>query len=189
MGPPDVILGITEAFLKDKDKNKVNLGVGAYRDDNNKPFVLKCVRQAEERIMKKNMNHEYAPIAGDKEFGTQCVMLALGDDSEVVCNELNATVQGVSGTGSLRIGMQFLANHYCPKVIYISKPTWGNHKALAAAAGLTVKEYTYYDPKTIGFNIKQCLKDISVSCSAFFWLSSIIRLLRKISAFILLNFE
>lgn len=64
MGPPDAILGVTEAFKRDTNPNKINLGVGAYRDDNGKPYVLPCVRKAEEKLRSKNLDKEYAPISG-----------------------------------------------------------------------------------------------------------------------------
>lgn len=79
MGPPDPILGVTEAFKRDDNPKKMNLGVGAYRDDEGKPFVLPSVKQAEENLMRKAMNKEYAPIGGDAEFAKLSANLALGD--------------------------------------------------------------------------------------------------------------
>ncbi|GLH05728.1 Aspartate aminotransferase [Gryllus bimaculatus] len=97
MGPPDAILGVTEAYKKDTNTKKINLGVGAYRDDNGKPFVLPSVLEAEERLRQKNLDHEYAPIAGTAEFCKLSINLALGDGNEQVKNGLNATLQGISG--------------------------------------------------------------------------------------------
>merc|ERR1712045_211372 len=68
MGPPDPILGVTEAFKKDNNPKKMNLGVGAYRDDNGKPFVLPSVRQAEQNVIAAKLNKEYAPIGGEGDF-------------------------------------------------------------------------------------------------------------------------
>lgn len=93
MAPPDVILGITEAFLNDKNPKKVNLGVGAYRDDNSKPWVLPSVNEAQKRVITKNMNKEYAPIHGLADFYNKSIALALGEDSEILTNNCNATVQ------------------------------------------------------------------------------------------------
>ncbi|CAB0003428.1 unnamed protein product [Nesidiocoris tenuis] len=107
MGPPDAILGVTEAFKRDSDPKKINLGVGAYRDDNGKPFVLSSVTEAERQIMQENMDHEYAGIAGVPEFCNKAIELALGEDSEVIKEKRNATVQSLSGTGALRIGAAF----------------------------------------------------------------------------------
>lgn len=84
MGPPDAILGITEAYKKDTNPKKINLGAGAYRDDNGKPFVLPCVREAEKIIMSKQLDHEYLPIHGLQEFVTAAAKLAFGDDSPLI---------------------------------------------------------------------------------------------------------
>lgn len=164
MGPPDAILGVTEAFKRDTNPNKINLGVGAYRDDNGKPYVLPSVRKAEEKLRGKNLDKEYAPISGTPEFCKAAIELALGENSEVVSNGLNATVQGISGTGSLRVGAAFF-NNFFPgvKTVYLPKPTWGNHTPLFKHAGLDVQSYTFYDPKTCGFDFKGALDDINVS--------------------------
>lgn len=87
MGPPDAILGITEAFKRDTNPNKINLGVGAYRDDNCKPWVLPSVREAEERILSRHMDHEYLPIAGLATFNRAAIEFALGSGSPVLKEE------------------------------------------------------------------------------------------------------
>ncbi|XP_076160373.1 glutamate oxaloacetate transaminase 2 [Ptiloglossa arizonensis] len=162
MGPPDAILGITEAFKKDQNPKKINLGVGAYRDDNGKPFVLPSVRKAEERIRNKEMDKEYSPIAGNAEFCKHSINLALGDSNDVVTNGLNATVQGISGTGSLYIGATFLSHFFSGnKEVYLPTPTWGNHAPIFKLARLPVKTYRYYDPKTCGLDFQGALEDIS----------------------------
>ncbi|OXU19532.1 hypothetical protein TSAR_004215 [Trichomalopsis sarcophagae] len=162
MGPPDAILGVTEAFKRDQNPKKINLGVGAYRDDNGKPFVLPSVLKAEENLRSKGLDKEYSPISGSPEFCKHTINLALGDDNQVVPNGLNSTVQGISGTGSLCIGANFLS-HFFPgrKEIYLPTPSWGNHTPLFKLAGLTVKQYKYYDPKTCGLDFQGVLDDIS----------------------------
>uniref|UniRef100_F1L5U7 Aspartate aminotransferase n=1 Tax=Ascaris suum TaxID=6253 RepID=F1L5U7_ASCSU len=162
MGPPDAILGVTEAFKADKNPNKINLGVGAYRDNEGKPYVLSSVRKAEEAVMAAHMDKEYAGIAGIPEFTSVAIKLALGDDSVVIKGKRNATVQSVSGTGALRTGSEFLAKwHNGPKVVYQPKPTWGNHVPVFKFAGIEVKTYRYYDGKTCGFDEAGMLEDIS----------------------------
>lgn len=88
MAPPDPILGVTEAFKRDKSDKKINLGVGAYRDDNGKPYVLGSVRKAEALVEKENLDKEYAPISGLPEFNTASAKLVFGDDSPVIANGL-----------------------------------------------------------------------------------------------------
>lgn len=162
MGPPDAILGVTEAYKRDKNPQKINLGVGAYRDDNGQPFVLPCVKKAEEILMSQNLDKEYAGISGKAEFCQAAAELAFGDKSSIVKENRNATVQGISGTGSLTIGAYFL-NHFFPgiKEVHMPTPTWGNHIPLFKRAGLTVKQYRYFDPKTCGFDFAGALQDFA----------------------------
>jgi aspartate aminotransferase len=161
MGPPDVILGVTEAYKRDTNPNKINLGAGTYRDDNGKPYVLPCVRKAEEKIKAKNLDKEYAPISGNPDFCKHAIQLALGDGSEVIANGLNATVQGISGTGSLRVGAAFLKSFFPGvKTVWLPKPTWGNHTPIFKHSGLDVDGYKFYDPKTCGFDFQGALDDI-----------------------------
>jgi len=162
MGPPDAILGVTEAFKKDPSNTKMNLGVGAYRDDAGQPFVLPSVLKAEQNIMAKRLNKEYAPIGGEPEFCQEAAKLAFGADSPVITGGLNVTLQGISGTGSLRIGAEFIAKHFpLNKTIYLPKPSWGNHTPIFKFAGFGVGAYTYYDPKTCGLDFAGAMKDIS----------------------------
>ena len=88
MAPPDPILGVTDAFKRDTNPNKINLGVGAYRDDNGKPYVLECVRKAENLIHSQNLDKEYTLITGEPEFCEQSARLLLGEDSQVIRNGL-----------------------------------------------------------------------------------------------------
>lgn len=162
MGPPDAILGITEAFKKDTNPKKMNLGVGAYRDDNGKPYVLPSVRAAEQRLVSKGLDKEYAGIVGIQDFCNAAARLAFHDDSIVIKDQLNATVQGISGTGSLYIGAAFISDFLKGnKEIYMPTPTWGNHIPLFKRCGFAVKQYRYYDPKTCGFDFNGALQDIA----------------------------
>jgi len=161
MGPPDAILGVTEAYKKDPNPKKINLGAGAYRDDNGKPYVLPSVRKAEEAVIKKNLDKEYAPIHGNTDFCKGAIDLALGENNQFSGHGLNATVQTISGTGSLRIGGAFLEKWFPGnKVIYVPNPTWGNHIPLFKHSGLDLKQYKYYDPKTCGFDFNGTCDDI-----------------------------
>merc|ERR1740128_98518 len=124
----------------------MNLGVGAYRDDAGKPFVLSCVRKAEALIASKQLDKEYLGIGGLGEFSKSCAELALGSDSEVLSSKRSITVQTISGTGSLRIGANFLARfHTGSKDVYLPKPSWGNHTPICRDAGMQLKAYRYYD--------------------------------------------
>ena len=162
MGPPDPILGVTEAFKKDENPKKMNLGVGAYRDDDGKPFVLPSVRKAERMIVDRGMNKEYAPIGGEAGFGKLSAELAFGETGDVVSGGRNVTVQTISGTGSLRVGANFLAKWFPGnKVVYLPTPSWGNHTPIFKHAGMEVASYRYYDKSTCGFDFNGACEDIA----------------------------
>nr|KAF6406826.1 glutamic-oxaloacetic transaminase 2 [Molossus molossus] len=162
MGPPDPILGVTEAFKRDTNSKKMNLGVGAYRDDNGKPYVLPSIRKAEAQIAAKNLDKEYLPIGGLAEFCKASAELALGENSEVLKSGRYVTVQTISGTGALRIGASFLQRFFkFSRDVFLPKPTWGNHTPIFRDAGMQLQGYRYYDPKTCGFDFTGAMEDIS----------------------------
>lgn len=160
-GPPDPILGVTEAFKKDTDPRKINLGVGAYRDGNGKPYVLPSVREAETQIVSENLDKEYLPITGLAKFDALAAKLAYGQDSLPLNEGRIATTQTISGTGALRVGGEFLARHYPgAKAIYVPTPTWGNHIPIFKNAGLEVKHYAYYDKSTVALDFDGLIRDL-----------------------------
>ncbi|KAG0170259.1 aspartate transaminase aat1 [Apophysomyces sp. BC1034] len=160
-GPPDAILGVTEAFKKDTDPRKMNLGVGAYRDDNGKPYVLTSVKKAETLLLEKNLDKEYAGITGLPDFNKAAGRLAYGDDSSVINENRLAITQSISGTGALRIGAAFLSAWFPhAKNIIVPNPTWGNHIPIMQHSGLTLNKYSYFDKSTNGLNIDGMLEDI-----------------------------
>jgi aspartate aminotransferase len=149
--PPDPILGLSVAFNADSFEKKVNLGVGAYRDSNGKPFVLQSVRNAQMKQLNKDL--EYAPIDGLPCFIRATQKLAFGDNDELI--KRTATVQTLSGTGSLRLAAEFLSHSkdlMGSPIIYIPEPTWPNHKNILTHSGLKWNTYDYYDIKTNGIN-------------------------------------
>ncbi|CAG9310625.1 unnamed protein product [Blepharisma stoltei] len=160
-GLSDPILGISEAFRKDHYQRKVNLGIGAYRDDDGNPWTLPSVAKAKEIILNSNLDHEYLPTEGLNTFRKTAALLAYGQCPEISENRI-ASVQSLSGTGALRLGMAFI-NRFYPhhKVIYVPKPTWTNHKNIARDSGLEVREYSYYDPDTKGLDFYNLLRDIN----------------------------
>lgn len=160
-GPPDAILGITEAFKKDSHPKKINLGVGAYRDDKGKPYVLPSVKEAEQKVLQQNLDKEYAGITGVPDFTKAAALLAYGTDSAPLKEGRIAITQSISGTGALRIGGAFLQRFFPgAKAIYIPTPSWANHKAVFLDSGLEVKQYRYYNKDTIGLDFDGMVEDI-----------------------------
>ncbi|RDB28447.1 Aspartate aminotransferase, mitochondrial [Hypsizygus marmoreus] len=163
-GPPDPILGVTEAFKADKDPRKINLGVGAYRDDNGKPYILGSVKKAEEILAASKPDKEYLPITGLPEFTKRAALLAYGADSAPLTQGAVAVTQSISGTGALRIGGAFLARHYPhSKIIYLPVPSWGNHTPIFRDSGLEVRGYRYFDKKTVGLDFEGLKADLQAA--------------------------
>lgn len=164
--PEDPILGVTVAYNKDTSPVKLNLGVGAYRTEEGKPVVLNVVRKAEQMLVNDPSRvKEYLPILGLADFNKLTAKLILGADSPAIQEDRVATAQGLSGTGSLRVGTEFLARHYHERTIYIPQPTWGNHPKVFTLGGLSVKSYRYYDPATRGLDFQGLLKDLNAASS------------------------
>eukprot|EP01104_Vermistella_antarctica_P002838 TRINITY_DN13038_c0_g1_i1.p1 TRINITY_DN13038_c0_g1~~TRINITY_DN13038_c0_g1_i1.p1 ORF type:complete len:437 (-),score=107.83 TRINITY_DN13038_c0_g1_i1:343-1653(-) len=161
-GPPDPILGITQAFQKDKSSKKINLGVGAYRGNDGKPYILPTVREAESRIFERNMDHEYAGINGVPAFVKVAQELAFGQFPSVLDSGRLVTAQAISGTGALRIAGAFLSRHLPKgkKVFFLPTPTWANHNPIFEDSGFELGSYRYYKPETCGLDLDGLLEDV-----------------------------
>ena len=152
LAPADPILGVTEAYVKDTNPKKVNLGVGVYYDDNGKVPVLECVKRAEAERVKAQPPFSYLPIDGLAAYDRAVQELVFGKDSELIREKRVVTVQALGGTGGLKIGADFLRQVAPQSEVWISDPSWENHRQLFEAAGFTVRNYAYYDPKTRGLD-------------------------------------
>ena len=160
MAPRDPILGITEAFNADQNPAKINLGVGVYYDDNGKVPLLACVQKAEEILIAAPAPRTYLPIEGLAAYDKAVQELVFGADSAVIQEQRAITVQAIGGTGALKIGADFLKRFAPDAQVYISDPSWENHRALFESAGFTVNNYSYYDPATHGVNFAGMIADI-----------------------------
>jgi aromatic-amino-acid transaminase len=156
----DPILGITEAFNADANPRKVNLGVGIYYDENGKVPLLDCVKRAEREFVEKGAPHPYLPIDGIPAYDRAVQALLFGAESEVVARGLAVTVQALGGTGGLKIGTDFLRRIAPAAQVWISEPSWENHRALFEGAGFTVKNYRYYDAATHGLDFAGMIADL-----------------------------
>ena len=152
MAPRDPILGVTEAFVADTRPNNVNLGVGVYCDDNGKVPILECVRSAEKKIAASAAPHSYLPIDGLQTYDRAVQAELFGADSETIRAGRAVTVQALGGTGGLKVGADLLRRIDPGAQVWISDPSWENHRALFEYAGFTVNNYPYYDAHTHGVN-------------------------------------
>ncbi len=152
MAPRDPILGVNESFNADTNPAKVNLGVGVYTDENGKIPVLECVKRAEVAMAEKSAPRGYLPIDGIAAYDKATQALVFGADSDIVKNSRAVTVQAVGGTGALKVGADFLKRVSPDAAVYISNPSWENHRALFESAGFDVRDYDYYDAATRSLN-------------------------------------
>jgi aspartate aminotransferase len=154
--PEDPLFGLMAAYRKDSFDKKVDLGIGAYRDDSAKPWVLPVVKKAEEILSKDpNLNHEYLPIAGLAEFTAAAQKVMLGADSPAIQEKRVTSIQTISGTGALHLGALFLSRFYprpSNQSVYFSSPTWPNHHQIFSNVKLPVKTYPYFSSKTKGLD-------------------------------------
>ena len=157
MAPRDPILGVTEAFNADPNARKVNLGVGVYTDDDGKVPLLEVVRRAERALTEKGAPHPYLPIDGIAAYDRAVQALVFGAESEIVRASRAVTVQGVGGTGALKVGADFLRRFAPGAQVWISDPSWENHRALFEGAGFTVNAYPYYDAATHGLDFERMI--------------------------------
>lgn len=148
MAPKDPILGVSEAFNADANPQKVNLGIGVYTDENGKIPLLECVKRAEVAMAEKAAPRGYLPIDGIAAYDKATQTLVFGADSDIVKNHRAVTAQALGGTGALKIGADLLKILTPGSAVYISNPSWENHRALFTAAGFDVRDYAYYDTAT-----------------------------------------
>ena len=163
MAPRDPILGLNEQFAADSNPNKVNLGVGVYFDENGKLPLLQCVQAAEKALMDTPKPRGYLPIDGIAAYDTAVKKLVFGADSEPFKAGRVATVQGLGGTGGLKIGADFLRKLMPEAKVLISDPSWENHRALFQQAGFEVDTYRYYDGATRALNFDGMLADLKAA--------------------------
>lgn len=143
--PEDPILSITAHFKADPHPNKVNLGVGTYKDAEGNPLVFSAVRKAESLILKENIDKEYLPIDGDIDYCQESLKLVFGNNA--IDNPSLYGIQGVGGAGALRVGSDLLVKMGV-KTIWVSDPTWPNHKGIFERSGLQTAVYPYYNFNT-----------------------------------------
>lgn len=156
--PPDAILGLTEAFKKDPNPKKVNLGQGVFVDANGRTPILKSVKTAEERLLAKESTKSYLPIDGTPEFQAATQRLLFGEQHEIVNSGRAATAQAPGGTGALRVAADFVKKVSPNVTVWIGEPTWPNHPSIFKAAGLQVKSYNYFDATNNGVDFQSMLQ-------------------------------
>jgi aspartate aminotransferase len=155
--PVDPILGLMAAFRADADAQKIDLGVGVYRDERGDTPVLAAVRRGEEQVLGRQKTKVYVAAAGNADFNQAMERLTLGADHPALASKRVRTIQAPGGCGSLRLGAELLRIASPDTIIHVSTPTWANHVPLLTGAGIKLERYPYYDPATGGVSFDAML--------------------------------
>ncbi|PXV78759.1 amino acid aminotransferase [Pantoea sp. PNA 03-3] len=143
--PADPILGLADLFRADDRPNKINLGIGVYKDETGKTPVLTSVKKAEQYLLENETSKNYLSIDGLPDFAHCTQELLFGEGNALISAGRVRSAQTPGGTGALRVAADFLATQTSVKRVWVSNPSWPNHKNVFNAAGLEVCEYSYYD--------------------------------------------
>ena len=155
--PPDPILGVTAAFRADPSPDKIDLGVGVYRDDAGNTPVPAAVRDAERALLDVQTTKTYVGPMGNAEFNQRIVELALGPLAAGL-EDRTATIQTVGGCGALRVGAELIRASWPDAIVNVSDPTWANHEPLLGSAGVALARYPYYDAASRGVAFERMLE-------------------------------
>jgi aromatic-amino-acid transaminase len=146
----DPILSLNEDFQKDPRPHKINLSIGIYFDDAGRIPVLASVRRAEQQVVARDAPKPYLPIEGAANFRAAVQALLFGADHEAIGAGRVATIQSVGSSGGLKVGADFIARWLPGSEVWVSDPSWENHRSMFEGAGLAVHDYPYYDAATGG---------------------------------------
>lgn len=152
--PGDPILSLNENFAKDPRTDKVNLSIGIYYDDDGRLPVMQAVRQAEALLLAEVGPKPYLPMAGFAGYRDVVQALVFGEDSPARKAGSIATVQTLGGSGALKVGADFIKRYFPGSQVWVSDPTWDNHRFIFERAGFTVNTYPYYDEATGGLQFE-----------------------------------
>jgi aromatic-amino-acid transaminase len=153
----DPILSLNEDFQKDPRPNKINLSIGIYFDDAGRIPVMSSVKRAEALVVAKGGPKPYLPIEGAANFRSAVQQLLFGAGHEAVTSNRVATIQSVGSSGGLKVGADFIARYFPGSQVWVSDPTWDNHRSMFEGAGLTVNTYPYFEAATGGLNFDAML--------------------------------
>lgn len=158
--PADPILGLNDKFLSDPRGDKINLGVGVYKDENGNTPVLNSVKKAEQRLLESENSKTYLGIPGTADYALAVQRLLFGDDSSIIAEGRAQTAQTPGGTGGLRVAAELLSRQIGARRVWVSDPTWANHVGIFQAAGLEISRYAYYDAASHDMDFDAMMTDL-----------------------------
>jgi len=159
--PPDPVFGLIHGFLANEHPKKVLLGVGIYKGEDGKPYILEAVKKAERKHLESQVDKEYAFPDGYPAFRQHAIELSWGKDHTAIKENRVASMQTVSGTGGLNLGFRLLKKFFPRSKAYVPNPTWSLHHNIIKATGHELTYFRYYDKKTKGFDMDGMIEDLT----------------------------
>jgi aspartate aminotransferase len=159
--PEDPILGLISAYRNDPSADKVDLGVGVYRDENGATKVLDCVKAAEQCLVDEQDSKAYLGPSGNERFNDAITMQVLGAKHAAIRDGRVRTAQSPGGCGALRIGAELIHKANGAASLVVSDPTWANHIPLLSSVGLQIRRYPYYDAATGSVHFERMLDSLN----------------------------
>lgn len=159
--PADPILGLGEAFKAENRPEKVNLGIGIYKDAQGNTPILQAVKAAETRLLEQENSKNYLTIDGVAAYNEATQILLFGEHSDIIQHKRAKTAQSLGGTGALRVAAEFIKRQTKAQNVWISAPTWPNHNAIFQAVGINIRDYRYYDKTTHELDWDNLIEDLN----------------------------
>lgn len=158
--PPDPLFGLVAEYNKDAAEDKVNLIVGAFHNEAGVIPLLDSVHQAEQKLLSYKANKNYLGILGDNGYIDAIQKLVFGEDHPFVKDKALVCAQTPGGTGSLRAAGDLLFKANPNATVWLSNPTWANHKNIFPGAGLKIANYRYYNSQNHTLDFAGMLEDL-----------------------------
>lgn len=164
--PGDPLLALIIAHRNDPNPNKVDLGVGVYKDNSGHTPILNSVKKAEAILLEQEDSKSYIGINGAPEFAPVVQELLLGKSSKVIADKRIFSAQTPGGTGALKVASDFIGANLANPKIWVSDPTWGNHLPIFRSSGIEIAEYPYYDANTNGLRFDDMMATLNAEVKA-----------------------
>jgi len=159
--PADPILGLNDEFNADPRTNKINLGIGVYKDANGNTPVLNVVKKAETTLLAKEQSKSYLGISGTADYALAVQKLLFGENARLIADKRAQTAQAPGGTGGLRLAAELIKRQLGDVTVWVSDPTWANHMGIFGAAGLDIARYNYYDAEAHNIDFDAAIADLA----------------------------
>lgn len=166
---PDAIMALMQQCKADPNPDKIDLGVGVYKDASGETTILKAVKQAEKKLWAAETTKSYVGTRGNEDFRHAMLDMMLGGDSGKIDPALlnrTASAQAAGGSGALRLGAEIIKSAAPDATVWVSTPTWANHIPLISSAGLKMEKYPYYNRETLGVDFEDMLAHLEAKAKA-----------------------